>query len=68
MKRFNTVKVLRAASKYKGNDEFRKSCMMLPEDTSKMRWDLIVTCMLMFTCFITPWRLAFYFDEEETPI
>lgn len=24
--------------------------------------------MLMFTCFITPWRLAFYFDEDKTPI
>ena len=33
-----------------------------------MRWDLIVTFFLMFTCIVTPWRLAFYFDEEDAPI
>jgi hypothetical protein len=36
--------------------------MVYPDDSFKVKWDLFVTALLMFTCFITPWRLAFYFD------
>jgi hypothetical protein len=39
--------------------------MVYPEDGFKVKWDLFVTALLMFTCFITPWRLAFYFDEVD---
>jgi len=39
--------------------------MMYPDDTFKLRWDLLVMVLLMFTCFTTPYRLAFYIDEED---
>lgn len=33
--------------------------MIYPEDTWKDQWDLVVSAVLIFTCAITPFRLAF---------
>ena len=43
----------------------RKACMVYPEDTWKEQWDLWVSMILIFTCSITPYRLAF---TTEDPI
>ena len=37
---------------------------MYPEDTWKEQWDLFVSLVLIFTCAVTPFRLAFI--EEDT--
>ena len=37
----------------------RKCCIVYPEDSWKDNWDLIVSVILIFTCVITPFRLAF---------
>lgn len=41
----------------------RRPCMIYPEDTWKEKWDLVVSIVLIFTCAITPFRLAFYTDD-----
>ena len=42
----------------------RKNCMIYPEDTWKEQWDLFVSLILIFTCAVTPFRLAFYETED----
>ena len=37
--------------------------MIYPEDTWKEQWDLLVSLVLIFTCAITPYRLAFTEDD-----
>ena len=33
--------------------------IIYPEDTFKSRWDLFLTFVLLGTCIITPYRIAF---------
>lgn len=40
--------------------------MIYPEDTWKEQWDLVVSLVLIFTCAVTPFRLAFYEKEDTT--
>ena len=40
--------------------------MIYPEDTWKEQWDLFVSVILIFTCTITPYRLAFTEDDSLT--
>lgn len=42
----------------------KKSCIIYPEDTWKEHWDLLVSLILIFTCCVTPYLLAFYTDEN----
>ena len=37
----------------------RRPCLVYPEDTWKEQWDLFVSLVLIFTCAVTPFRLAF---------
>lgn len=37
----------------------RKKCLLYPEDTIKVYWDLFITAVLLITCMTTPFRLAF---------
>lgn len=37
----------------------KKKWVLYPEDKSKQTWDLIITITLLFTCFISPYDLAF---------
>jgi hypothetical protein len=39
--------------------------LLYPEDTFKQTWDLIITFILIVSCFITPFRLAFDIDDES---
>jgi hypothetical protein len=34
--------------------------IILPDDTFKRKWDLIINSILLFTAIFTPYRLAFY--------
>ena len=36
-----------------------KSCILLPDDGFKMRWEILTTFILIFTAYATPYRLAF---------
>lgn len=38
--------------------------MIYPEDKFKTRWDLFISVILIFTCFVTPVRISFV--EEDT--
>jgi hypothetical protein len=44
----------------------KKSCILYPEDQSKTYWDIFITLILLITCLLTPWRIAF--GEEQDPI
>lgn len=43
----------------------RRPCMVYPEDTWKEQWDLWVSLILIFTCSVTPYRLAFSQDDND---
>ena len=37
----------------------KKQCILYPEDTQKTYWDIFITLILLISCIITPWRIAF---------
>lgn len=37
--------------------------MIYPNNTAKGYWDNIITVALLFTCCVTPYRIAFVEDE-----
>ena len=45
--------------------ENRKMFMFYPEDRFKIRWDIFISLILIFTCIITPYRIAF-FDQDSS--
>ena len=52
-----------ARMSFRGN---KKKWLLYPEDNYKVNWDLIITNILLISCMITPWRIAF--GEDEDPI
>lgn len=44
----------------------KKPWILYPEDQSKTYWDIFITMILLITCLLTPWRIAF--GEEKDPI
>ena len=42
----------------------RKMCLFGPDSTFKSNWDLFITIILIFSCMLTPYRIAFV-DEEK---
>ena len=38
----------------------RRKCLIYPQDSWKTYFDVYITFMLLFTCFVTPYRLAFH--------
>ena len=36
-----------------------------PENPFKIKWDIFITVILVFTSFVTPYRLAFYEETED---
>ena len=46
--------------------ETKKEWLLYPEDNIKVNWDLFITNILLISCMITPWRIAF--GEAEDPI
>jgi len=57
-------KVFRSNTKISGHK--RKSCMLYPEDTFKSNWDLIISVVLIFTCLVFPFRIAFVEEDDNT--
>jgi Ion transport protein len=54
---------IQTSKKYnRGN---KKKCMIYPEDQNKGKWDLFITFLLMITCVLTPYELAFENDDEN---
>lgn len=43
----------------------RRRCMFYPEDTLKGYWDLVISLILIITCSITPFAIAFY-EQNDT--
>ena len=41
-------------------------CLLYPEDPAKENWDLFITLILLISCALTPYRIAF--GEIEEPI
>ena len=39
-------------------------CMIMPSNTYKSYWDLFITLVLVYTCIVTPLRLAFVKGDE----
>lgn len=44
----------------------KKSFLLYPEDPQKVYWDLYITCVLLISCLLTPFRIAF--GEIEDPV
>lgn len=45
----------------------KNASLFYPEDQSKVSWDLFITLILLISCILTPYRIAFSnSDEEET--
>lgn len=44
----------------------KKLCLFYPEDTIKQHWDLFITLILLISCIIVPYRIAF--GEIDEPI
>ena len=38
-------------------------CLIYPEDKYKSNWDLLMAVLLIFTCMVTPYRIAFSEDD-----
>jgi len=38
-------------------------CMFSPNNSFKSNWDTLITLILLFTCMVTPARLAFTFND-----
>ena len=47
--------------------ENRKPFMFYPEDNNKANWDLFITIVLVWTCILTPARIAFDTDDDIEP-
>ena len=43
----------------------RKACLCYPEDKLKRAWDLLVGFLLLYTCLMVPYRLAFNFFDDD---
>ena len=41
----------------------RKPCLIYPEDQGKQNWDILMAGLLLFTCMVTPYRIAFSEDD-----
>ena len=37
----------------------KKPFLFYPEDQNKVYWDLFITMILLLSCIVTPWRIAF---------
>lgn len=46
--------------------EKKKDYLLYPEDYSKQYWDLFITLVLLSSCIITPYRIAF--GEIDEPL
>lgn len=38
--------------------------MILPDDTFKQWWDIFINFILLFVCFVTPYRIALIEDND----
>lgn len=45
-----------------------KAYIIYPENQLKSTWDIFVTCILVFTCFMTPWNIVFDNDSSVMKI
>lgn len=39
--------------------------MIYPNNALKNNWDMIITMVLIFTCMVTPYRIAFVEVDDE---
>lgn len=46
--------------------EYKKPWLIYPENTLKVNWDLFITSILLASCIITPYRIAF--GEIQEPV
>ena len=44
----------------------RKKCMVYPDMNCKTNWDLLITIVLIFSCIVTPFRIAFT-EKDDIP-
>lgn len=44
------------------------SWLLYPEDQHKVSWDLFITMILMVSCVITPYNIAFASDNGQEPL
>jgi hypothetical protein len=54
MKTMDKVKLNRMRFRHKKNDK-----LLYPEDQSKVTWDLFIAVVLITTCILTPFSIAF---------
>ena len=42
--------------------------LLYPEDRIKTYWDVFITVILIITCVIAPWRIAFQVESTEITV
>ena len=45
-------------------EQKKDRCLVYPENDFKIVWDYVITAMLIFTCIVTPYRIAFEENED----
>ena len=60
-----TLLMLKDKMQSKIMEQNKKKCMIYPNNALKANWDMIVTLILIFTCMVTPYRIAFVEEDDE---
>ena len=47
------------------SEKAKKRCMIYPNDEIKANWDTVITLVLIFTCMVTPYRIAFVDKDSD---
>ena len=61
MGKVNSKRVIDRMTKHKDQKRF----IIYPENKRKSWWDFFITIILLVTCLLTPWQLAFYAVEDS---
>lgn len=59
------VLMLKDKMQTKIQEQNRKKCMIYPNNALKSNWDMVVTMVLIFTCMVTPYRIAFVEHDDD---
>lgn len=43
----------------------KKRYLIYPDNNSKVYWDIFTTILLLFTCLMSPYRIAFIDEDSE---
>ena len=60
-----TLVLLKDKFQTKIQETSKKKCMIYPNNEIKSNWDTLITVVLIFTCMVTPYRIAFVEQDSN---